>query len=294
MNFRCTTRLCVLLQWFFISLCYAMPINASERESMECNGYNIVWDSWHNEDGESTITIHKNKQNIFHFVDFNIAVADYCKMNFFGSKQPVIVMNTWSGGAHCCSTSYFLELGEKFRLIQKIETYDAFIKFLPQGANQPYKLETQDRVFNYFYTSFASSVAPDVILRLDGTQFVFDVEAMRRKVDKQEFKKLLSALNVKLDKDHDFIDFLDQVVKLIYSGNVDFAMRLIDDVLHKYNFNKLTAEIFKQDLLCKLKNSQYITGIQKMNGKRLKLPSECQKEKLEDWVDYTKFRKTSF
>lgn len=163
-------------------------------------------------------------------------------------------------------------------MIQKIETHDSLPEFVPQGVNKPYKVKLQDRVFNYFYTSFSDSVAPEIMLTFNGNRFVLDTASMQHKIGEQEFKKLLAALDIKLTKDHNFVDFLDQVTKLIYSGNADFAMQLIDDVLHKYDFNKLTAPKFRSDLLCKLKSSQYIDGIKEMNGQSLKLPSECNKE----------------
>lgn len=81
-----------------------MPVIASEQKSLECNGYNIVWDSTRNKQGNSTITVYQNKQNVFRVADADIEVHDYCNRNFLGNKSHVVIVNSWSGGAHCCNT----------------------------------------------------------------------------------------------------------------------------------------------------------------------------------------------
>lgn len=37
-----------------------------------------------------------------------------------GDGEPDIVIEEWSGGAHCCMTSHMFQIGEKFRLIVSI------------------------------------------------------------------------------------------------------------------------------------------------------------------------------
>ena len=242
-------------------------VEATGHQSMKCNGYDIVWD---NDSKHKTITVFKGGQSVFEFSEGSepidgIEVANYCKANILGNGVPVVVVMTGSDGPYSWDACYILELGAKFRVMQ--EVYDR-IEFVPQGLDEAYKI---------LLTEIACTkpvVFEKVTLKFDGDKFVFDKEAMKRKISKEEFDKLIADLSIKLTNDISSYErkriVADEVMHLIYSGNGNFAMQLIDIVWSKYyDF----AE-FKSGLLETLIYSPYIDGIKEINDGALVLPDK--------------------
>ena len=92
------------------------------------------------------------------------------------SGQPDLIAETWSGGAHCCFTTYVITLGHKL-VVDTIETGDAAIELGSDG--DPRRLSFPDTVFAYWNASFAPSPAPRVHLTWVGGAYGLDVPRMR-------------------------------------------------------------------------------------------------------------------
>jgi len=89
-----------------------------------------------------------------------------------GDGIPDVVLEAYSGGAHCCWTYYIISLGSKPGLIKKFEnTRDA--AFFWNKENRRIQIATRDGNFDYFdEVCHACSPFPLVYLRLDGANLV--------------------------------------------------------------------------------------------------------------------------
>ncbi len=89
-----------------------------------------------------------------------------------GDGIPDVVLEAYSGGAHCCWTYYFLSLGSQPGLITKFEN-NRDASFLEDEKTRRIHLEIPDGAFDYFdEVCHACSPFPLVYLRLDGTNWV--------------------------------------------------------------------------------------------------------------------------
>jgi hypothetical protein len=88
-----------------------------------------------------------------------------------GDGNPDLVLEAYSGGAHCCWTYYIISLGPKPGLILKLENNrDIGFYYDKHGRIE---LGTQDGAFDYFdEVCHACSPFPLVYLRLDGSNLV--------------------------------------------------------------------------------------------------------------------------
>jgi hypothetical protein len=97
-----------------------------------------------------------------------------------GRGKSNAVVQTWSGGAHCCFTLQVYQLDAKPRLVGIINQghSDETEVFYFSQQEQPL-VESQDWVFAYIYTSFVGTPVPTVLLRFDGQRFALATNLMR-------------------------------------------------------------------------------------------------------------------
>lgn len=88
-----------------------------------------------------------------------------------GDGIPDVVLEAYSGGAHCCWTYYIISLGAKPGLLKKFEN-DRGVS-LYRAKNGRIEFTTQDGAFEYFdAVCHACTPFTLVYLRLDGTDLV--------------------------------------------------------------------------------------------------------------------------
>lgn len=101
--------------------------------------------------------------------DFSLVMSD-ADVNGDGVQD--LVLESFSGGAHCCWTYYIISLGEKPRLIKQFQN-DRGAAFIRNEQNGCVDIVTQDAAFDSFDDQcHACAALPVVYLRLDGEQFV--------------------------------------------------------------------------------------------------------------------------
>jgi hypothetical protein len=96
-----------------------------------------------------------------------------------GDGKPNLVVYVWTGGAHCCYIAYLFELGTQVKLIAEIDGRHGTPSFADLDGDSIPEVVVRDWTFEYWPASFASSPAPNVILRWKNGDYVPDAELMK-------------------------------------------------------------------------------------------------------------------
>ncbi|MCS6873126.1 MAG: hypothetical protein RML33_04245 [Acidobacteriota bacterium] len=163
-----------------------------------------------------------------------------------GDGVPDIMLVHYSGGAHCCFDAAFIELGEEPRLREYIYTADARIIAIGKNPRGGLRFATRDYSFAYWYTSFASSPFPEVVLEFVDGKLRPNIDLMKKTKPQEAILKkkaakarnnLLRAIRINKPRscgdifallDGEGVVFWGEVLDLLYSGNDQAAWKYFD------------------------------------------------------------------
>jgi hypothetical protein len=151
-----------------------------------------------------------------------------------GSGRPDMIVNAWTGGAHCCFTKYVLELEPRLRVIAKVEDGDTDLGHFEQLPEGSYEYMTWD-IWSYWPMSFAGSANHSVMLHWDGGKLRLDAERMEKPPPtSQEWQTALDAVDEVVKDNGDRGQFAgplwDKVLDLIYTGHSELAWKFLREV----------------------------------------------------------------
>ena len=78
-----------------------------------------------------------------------------------------LVIETFSGGAHCCFAIEIATLGDPFHICEPQDVRDAGAALFALPGSPLFGLRSADEAYAYRWTSFANSPAPELLLRYD-------------------------------------------------------------------------------------------------------------------------------
>lgn len=149
-----------------------------------------------------------------------------------GDGEPDLIIEGFSGGAHCCTTYAVLQLGERARALGVIEAGNA--AYWRETAT-PGVLEMlgADYTFDYWLVPHVESPAPTVVLRWDGSRFALYTPSMAQPApDEAAFAALVTRLG-SLPARADFSgrtipppELWRAMLDLAYAGHEPLAWRL--------------------------------------------------------------------
>lgn len=181
-----------------------------------------------------------------------------------GDGTQDIVVQSYSGGAHCCTSWYFYELGKNgVRKINVINGGDSDILAIRKNPKAGLVLQTGDSTFAYWLTSFAGSPIPTVILTFKNGEFRPDAKLMKKpapslNVLKQKAAKAKKEISLNPYKGEDSEDFMfafwGEMLDLMYAGNEKTTWEYLDLV---WDSRKEGKEKFKEDFLKRLNESKF-------------------------------------
>lgn len=182
-----------------------------------------------------------------------------------GDGKPDFVLQSYSGGAHCCYYTLVLEREPELAVLAEFD-----------GANTPANLENLDGdpalevrlldwTFAYWKTSYAESPAPEVILDLQEGAYLGSPALMRRPPpDKASLEREVMAMRAMVLQARKPIPALwGRMLDYIYSGNAETAFKLLDGAWPEGLSGKAS---FVLQFGAQLSFSPYWDTIAEMNG----------------------------
>jgi hypothetical protein len=156
-----------------------------------------------------------------------------------GEGQPCLVVSEWSGGAHCCRTYYIFQLGDTFRIIDKIEAEHGDVSFEDLDENGIPVIRMEDWSYAYAFGCFASSPAPELILRYNNGHYEVAPDLMTTATvddgDVQDIANDIKAQYKALAKQDDLtgewaadVGLWQEMLDLIYGGQEEAALKLFN------------------------------------------------------------------
>ncbi len=117
--------------------------------------------------------------------DFGLKLLAISGRDLNGDSTPELVLETFSGGAHCCWTYVILSLGPRPRVLLRLENQHAFA-FDDLDGDGHIDICTYDGAFGYFdELSYADSPVPALYLRLAGDTLVDQGPSFQARYDEQ-------------------------------------------------------------------------------------------------------------
>lgn len=164
-----------------------------------------------------------------------------------GDGIPDLVIDEYSGGAHCCYSTTLLELGDTVHSIS-LGGGDWMAKFEDLDNKPGKEAVVIEGAFKYRWSDYASSPGTQVILRYDNDSYIMAPDLMKKPpFTEQQINKVISSIKnsnytnfryaTSLSKADNssarvlsnyFTNMLGEVLDMIYSGNYPQALRIID------------------------------------------------------------------
>lgn len=154
-----------------------------------------------------------------------------------GDGTPDVAVTYYSGGAHCCFTAYFIELGERARVAAEVDGDNVPVNVVGRAPGGGLRLETADNTFAYWLTSFADSPLPSITLEFRKGELRPAPELMRKRPpslaklqkDAREVRRQISLEPYKGEEESSFeVAFWGEMLDLLYSGNDALAWKYFD------------------------------------------------------------------
>ena len=184
-----------------------------------------------------------------------------------GDGIPDLVVEGYSGGAHCCNDYLIFSLGEQFQKIAHLYGGDSSFEFKDIDGDGVYEIIGRDWTFAYWETSFAASPAPEIILYYKDNKYKLACGLMR-----ESHPEFMDKFDKKLEMIKSDPAWTDEVpsslwgymLDLIFTGNSKKAYEFFD---RAWQGDKEGKKKFIRKFKTQLSKSPYWHKIRKMNRK---------------------------
>jgi hypothetical protein len=140
--------------------------------------------------------------------DWALSINRLSGSDINGDGKPELIVQGYSGGAHCCFTYRIVSLSSGLPLVREI--HDQVPVLFVRRDDGSTEIHAGDGVFDYFLLPHSDSVIPQIFLRLDGDKFV-DVS-----------REHVADYDKQIEKAHNELtgDDLDKLRKSTYNQNM--------------------------------------------------------------------------
>lgn len=228
-------------------------------------------------DGVMTeLTVTKREKSVWSISDYIVRVLDQDSLkmpkDLTGDKIQDVIVETYSGGAHCCLAHYVLSLGFNFEVIDTIDHPGAWGD---RDGDRQWDVTAGDLTLDYWKLPHSESPIPAVVLEASRTGFKAAPELMR--APEPNASEVLRMLRETRDGKawKDYGPHIDQefmpasmavihryFVELIYTGNAKLGLELLDTGWPPFILGK---EQYLADLHAQLRKSPYWDALAELN-----------------------------
>lgn len=147
-----------------------------------------------------------------------------------GDGNPDFVLQSYSGGAHCCYYTLVLEREPELAVLAEFDGANTPALLENLDADPALEVRLRDWTFAYWKTSYAESPAPEVVLDLQEGAYVGSPALMRRPPpDKASLEREIKAMRAMvLQQRKPIPELWGRMLEYIYSGNAETAFKLLD------------------------------------------------------------------
>lgn len=218
----------------------------SKANTAGYNGYRVlrIFDKTEN---RSLTVVKRGKAELASIEGYGY--QDSTRFAFFsllGTQRKQLVVESYSGGGHCCTAYHIFDLGSQFRVLFDGDSYSpddvgSSMQLLDLNKDQRYELVQSVMTFDYFKVSHAMSVFPKVVFAYDSMsrKYVpanrrFSSYLLYRIVGKERAVNKLNDLNpaLRFNDIHFREDYyhavLEVVLTYVYAGKEKLAWDYFD------------------------------------------------------------------
>ena len=148
--------------------------------------------------------VRKAGKNVFTTHDWGLEIP-LIGEDVNGDGEPDLVLEGYTGGAHCCWIYYIISLGSRAGLLKQIynERGAAFVRNERTGRME---IQTHDGAFDYVFLSHAEAPFPSVYLSLEGTRLIDvgarhvaeydrEIDEAKRRLSEEKLRAFYAATN---------------------------------------------------------------------------------------------------
>ena len=195
-----------------------------------------------------------------------------------GDGRPDLLVAEWTGGAHCCAIYHLFALDPEVRLLASLDTADVGATFADLDGSPGLEAETADPGWAYWYTSFADSPAPRVVLRWSDKGWIPATDLMAAPAPGSDELAARAAAIAASDRwgggDYDS-ELWAVMLDLIHTGHAELAWPFFDAAWPTGQGGK---NAFARNFRCQLTAGPYWPAIAAMNGLERAAPADCPAE----------------
>jgi hypothetical protein len=256
-------------------------------------GYDVIVEERREDDlRNDVLRVYRGKQLVYEMTDSALRVnprecfpdessREGCRpgTDILGIGEPVVVVEGFSGGGHCCSAITILILGTIFKALPPVEALDGEPVFRRHPGQSSLVLEVPDATYAYWHAPFALSALPLVRLRFDpkAERYIADPELMRSPLpSRQRLTRCVQKAraehikNIRAGSPDIPSDLSGPIFDLIYTGHLPEARAFLVEAWA--GPAKQRDEYWSELTSCKLRQSQFWPCIAKMNDLKPDLP----------------------
>ena len=183
--------------------------------------------------------------------DWDVSIHQGTGEDLFGDGNPSLVLEGYSGGAHCCYTYEIVSLGETPVILRPIQNESPFF-FFKDPASKQFRILTSDGAFDYFDgMCHACAPFPRVVLQVNSSglhdvsanfveQYDSEIALARAKIAEGDIQKFILS---------DFEDakkvVLEIVFSYLYSGREAEAWQTLGEMWPAGDRERIKALIVK-------------------------------------------------
>lgn len=181
---------------------------------------------------------------------------------------PELVFVLYSGGMHCCSKNYIIELSNPISFLLDLDTGNQFItEFKDLNHDGIMEIETYEDVFTYWNTSYGASPMPRVVLSIQDGVYKANSALMREPAPTdavlQRKAKVIESWSGAVGPEVAWKYAID----LIYSGNISSAKKYVDLAWRNDGYGAFkTKESFWRELVDRIVQSPYFSDLSSYLG----------------------------